>query len=153
MSDVAALWAATRTLTPPILSPAVANSAACHMSRRTPQGQNGLPGFVLHGHHQGRVVVRALLSQLHDFALGIRKRRRNIRQVCTLRVILNPARSAYCKEIPRHHLRPKADRVGPILYSPVCGNNTSIVILSQQQLVGDKGNRRWTLIGISSYTV
>src|SRR3954464_15087256 len=36
MSDVPALWAATRTLTPSILSPAVANSAARHMSRRTP---------------------------------------------------------------------------------------------------------------------
>jgi hypothetical protein len=71
-------------------------------SRKERQGQYHLSGFILYDHHQGRIVVRALFSQLHDFALGIRKCRCNIRQVRTMRVILNPIRSAYCEEISRH---------------------------------------------------
>jgi hypothetical protein len=33
------------------------------------QGQNHPSGFVLYDHHQSWIVVRALFSQLHDFAL------------------------------------------------------------------------------------
>jgi hypothetical protein len=72
-------------------------------SRKERQVQNHLSGFILYDHHKGRIVVRVLFSQLQDFALGIRKCRRNIRQVRTMRVILNPVRSAYyCEEISRH---------------------------------------------------
>ena len=66
-----------------------------------------LSAFVLYDHHQSGIVVRALFLQLHDFALGIRKCRCNIRQVCTMRVILNPTRSAYCEEISRHPNAPR----------------------------------------------
>jgi hypothetical protein len=41
-------------------------------------------------------------SQLSDCALGMRKCRRYIRQVCASRVILDPCPSAYRKEISRH---------------------------------------------------
>jgi hypothetical protein len=92
-------------------------------SRKKGQRQNGLSGFILYGHHQGRVVVRALFSQLHDFALGVRKRRRDIRQVCTLSVMLNPIRSAYREEISRHASASKVfcvccdDKSIPILFA------------------------------------
>jgi hypothetical protein len=72
-------------------------------SRKERQVQNHLSGFILYDHHHGRIVVRTFFSQLQDFAIGIRKCRRNIRQVHTMRVILNPVRSAYyCEEISRH---------------------------------------------------
>ena len=41
-------------------------------------------------HHQGRIVVSALFSQLSNFALGIRKCRRKIRQVRTARITFDP---------------------------------------------------------------
>jgi hypothetical protein len=89
----------------------VANSAKLRAlglaSRKERQGQNHPSGFVLYRHHQGRIVVRALFSQLYDFALGIGKCRCDIRQICTMRVILKPTRSAYCEEISRHPKAPK----------------------------------------------
>jgi hypothetical protein len=74
-------------------------------SRKERQGQRHLSGFILYDHHRSRIVVRALFSQLPDFAFGMRKCRRNIRQVRTMRVILNPALSVYCEEISRHPKR------------------------------------------------
>jgi hypothetical protein len=71
-------------------------------SRKEWQGQNHPSGFVLYRHHQGRIVVQALFSQLYDFALGIGKCRCDIGQICTMRVILNTTRSAYCEVILRH---------------------------------------------------
>ena len=91
------------------------------MARKERQGQNVLPGFILYDHHQGRVVVPALLSQLPDCALGMRKCRRNIRQVRTMRIIPDPVPSAYCEEISRHQtpprLRPRQDLVFCIVIS------------------------------------
>jgi hypothetical protein len=99
-------------------------------SREERQEQNHLSGFVFYDHHQSRIVVRALFSQLHDFALGIRKCRCNIGQVCTIRVILNPTRSAYYEEISRHPNALKAFRPeGPILFFCVCRDDKSILTL------------------------
>jgi hypothetical protein len=71
-------------------------------SRKERQGQHHLSGFILYDHRQSRIVVRALFSQLPDFVFGMRKCRRNIRQVRTMRVIFNPPRSAYGEETSRH---------------------------------------------------
>ena len=77
------------------------------MARKERQGQNRLPGFILYDHHQGRIVVPALFSQRPDCALGMRKCRCNIRQVRTMRIILDPVLSAYCEEISRHQTPPR----------------------------------------------
>jgi hypothetical protein len=76
-----------------------------------------------------------------------------IRQVCTLRVILNPAGSAYREEIPRHLNAPKRTELA--LFSVLlCVWKQYIDCHSSATAAGwDKGNRRWTLIGISSYNI
>ena len=75
------------------------------VARKKRQGQYCVPGFIFYDHHRGGiVVVPALFSKLPDFALGIRKCRRNIRQVGTMRVIFEPVPSAWHRTPPR--LRP-----------------------------------------------
>ena len=75
-------------------------------ARKKRQRQNRLPDLIFYDHHQSRIVVvrivAALFSQLSDCALGMRKCRRYIRQICARRVILDPCPSAYRKEISRH---------------------------------------------------
>src|SRR4029077_6534948 len=83
-----------------------ANGGRLRVARKERQGQNRLPGFILYDHHQGRIVVPALFSQLPDCALGMRKCRRNIRQVRTMRIIPDPVPSAYCEEVSRHQTSP-----------------------------------------------
>ena len=61
-----------------------------------------MPGLIRYEHHQGQIVVAALLLQLPDCVFGIRKCRRNIWQVDTIRTILDPVSSVYRKEISRH---------------------------------------------------
>jgi len=47
----------------------VTNLGACsRVARKERQCQNGLPGFILYDHRQGRIVVPALFSQLPDCA-------------------------------------------------------------------------------------
>jgi hypothetical protein len=88
----------------------VTSNAGClRAARKERQRQNRLPGFILYDHHQGRIVVPALFSQLPGCALGMRKCRRNIRQVRTMRIILDPVPSAYCEEIS-HQTPPSARR-------------------------------------------
>src|SRR5215813_4239125 len=72
------------------------------------QGQNVLPGLIRYKHHQSQIVVATLLAQLLDCVLGIRKRRRYIRQVGAIGMILDPIPSVYWEEISRHRtpLRP-----------------------------------------------
>ena len=61
------------------------------------QGQNHLSGFILYDHHQSRIVVWALFSQLQDCALGMRKCRQNIRQVRTGRNHLSGHAELRCR--------------------------------------------------------
>ena len=58
--------------------------------------------MILYEHHQSRIVIAALFSQLSDCVLGIRKCRRHIRQIRASRIILDPVLSVYRKEISRH---------------------------------------------------
>ena len=67
-------------------------------------------------HHQGRIVVSALFSQLSNFALGIRKCSCKIRQVRTTRIIFDPVLSAYCEEISRHRTPPRLRPSGLVLH-------------------------------------
>jgi hypothetical protein len=55
--------------------------------------------LILYDHHQSRIVVAALFSQLLDRALAIRKCRRYIRQVFANRIILDLRPPVYRKEI------------------------------------------------------
>jgi len=66
------------------------------------QGQNGSPGLIRYEHHEGQIVVAAFFAQLTDCVLGIRKRRRYIRQVGAIRIVLDPIPSVYREEISRH---------------------------------------------------
>jgi hypothetical protein len=68
-------------------------------AREKRQGQNRLPGLILYEHHQSQIVVDALLSQLSDCVLGIRKCRRLIRQVRAFRIIRDPVLSVYREKI------------------------------------------------------
>jgi Bacterial DNA-binding protein len=61
----------------------------------------------------------------------MRKCRRNIRQVRTMRVILNPARSAYCEEIPRRSNAPEGisrPQSTPFCNFCVCPDDTLILM-------------------------
>lgn len=72
-------------------------------TRKKRQGQHHLSGFIRYDHHQGQIVVAALLSQLLDFVLGTRNSRRNIQQVPAVRIIiLDPVPSACREEISLH---------------------------------------------------
>ena len=97
------------------------NGGCLRVARKERQGQNRLPGFILYDHHQGRIVIPALFSQLPDCALGMRKCRRNIRQVRTIRIIPDPVPSAYYKEISRHQTPPRCS----ISYSNTSSASTS----------------------------
>src|SRR6516164_1025322 len=77
------------------------------------QGQNGSPGLIRHEHHQSQIVVAAFLAQLLDCVLGIRKGRRYIWQIRTIRIILDPITSVYREEILRHRLPPSANCHAP----------------------------------------
>jgi hypothetical protein len=79
----------------PISKPALA-------TRKKRQGQNRLPGLVRYEHHQGQIVVAALLSQLPDYVLGMRKCRRSIWQVRAISIVLDPVSSVYREKISRH---------------------------------------------------
>ena len=68
------------------------------VARKERQGQNHLLGFILYDHHQGRIALPALFSQLPDCALGMRKCRRNIRQVRAMRIILAQSRPRIAKK-------------------------------------------------------
>jgi hypothetical protein len=50
----------------------------------------------------GQIIVAALLSQLPYCGFGIRKSRRDIRQVRAIRIILDPVPSAYREKISLH---------------------------------------------------
>jgi len=75
-------------------------------ARKKRQGQNSLPGLIRYEHHQGKVVVAHLFLQLSDCGLGIRKCRRNIWQISTIRIVLDPIPSVYREEILRHRMLP-----------------------------------------------
>jgi hypothetical protein len=68
------------------------------------QGQNPFSALIHHEHHQSQIVVAAFLAQLLDYVLGIRKGRRNIWQIRTIKIILDPILSVYREEILRHRL-------------------------------------------------
>jgi len=82
-------------------------------TREERQGQNRLPGLIRYEHHQGRIVVAALFSQLQNCVLGIRKCRRNIWQVRTIGIILDLIPSVYREEISRHRTPPPANCHAP----------------------------------------
>ena len=86
------------------------------VARKKRQGQYRLPGFIFYDHHQGRIVVSALFSQLSNFALGIRKCSCKIRQVRTTRIIFDPVPSAYCEELSRHRTSPRLRPSGLVLH-------------------------------------
>jgi hypothetical protein len=71
-------------------------------TRKKRQGQNRLPGLIRYEHHQGQIVVAALLSQLPDYVVGMRKCRRSIWQVRAISIVLDPVSSVYREEISRH---------------------------------------------------
>jgi len=77
------------------------------------QGQNPFSALIHHEHHQSQIVVAAFLAQLLDCVLGIRKGRRNIWQIRTIRIILDPITSVYREEILRHRLPPPANCHAP----------------------------------------
>jgi hypothetical protein len=79
-------------------------------ARKKRQGQNRLPGFIRYDHHQSEIIVAALLSQLSDCVLGIRKCCRSIWQVRAISIVLDPVSSVYREEISRHReLQPIAN--------------------------------------------
>ena len=47
------------------------NGGAYAWPGKNGKAENGLPGFILYDHHQSRIVVPALFSQLPDCALGV----------------------------------------------------------------------------------
>jgi hypothetical protein len=56
--------------------PCVLATRTTFSSQGKPQGQNRMPGLILHHHHQSQIIlVAALFSQLSDCVLGIRKSR------------------------------------------------------------------------------
>ena len=79
------------------------------------QGQYRPPGFIFYDHHQGRIVVSALFSQLSNFALGIRKCSCKIWQIRNPRIIFDPVPCAYCEEISRHRTPPRLRQSGFVL--------------------------------------
>jgi hypothetical protein len=84
-------------------------------SRRSPQSgalragekrqeQNRLTGLILYNHHKSRIVAAAILSQLPDCVLGIRKCRCNVWQIRAIRIINDPIPSAYREEVSWHRM-------------------------------------------------
>jgi hypothetical protein len=87
-------------------APSLRGNAMRLAARKKRQGQNRLPGLIRYEHHQGQVVVAHLFLQLSDCGLGIRKCRRNIWQISTIRIVLDPIPSVYREEILRHRTPP-----------------------------------------------